>query len=182
MSLGVLLSAYADYIEQAIQDDAGQKEPDRVLRYHGGPAPDDCCTEAGVVSVWWKPLQATTDFPVPLTFKGKLDGALPLVTLHARFATCWTVPEVSPGGVLPEDPACDAEASRLALIAEGVTEALWRLSCSPVGGPLWQEILGETGCGLFRFKQADTGDMSRAGGCASVTWECSAGLSRSPAT
>jgi hypothetical protein len=180
-SLPNLMTALADYVAETIQVDAAQPPVDRVLRYQGGPAPDDCCTDNGILSVWHEKLYPTIIFPIPLTFSGQMDGGLPVAVIGMRYAVCWNPAQVDANGhVIIDDTDWDRDAARLALVDEAVCDALLRLSCATHGDTLWQAVVGEVACSAFRFR--DSLVSKPTGGCAAVQWHVVAGLGGSAGT
>lgn len=123
MTLGAALTAYAELVGDVLVNDCGEEVPGRVLRYHGHAVPDDIdCSKNGILSVWWEPSI------VPLNL-GKPCSGFPVVTLSARWVVCWKVADVKPGSISLHDAIWDADAGRLADVAECVARALMGLSC-----------------------------------------------------
>lgn len=122
MALADALTAYAEFVGDTLVNLCGEPVPDRVLRYHNGPVPDEIeCSRNGILSVWW-------DAPI---YAGKCGQPL-VVTLGARWSVCWPVPEATPNGVVLADDEWDAQAGRFANVAECVGRALTALGCSDV--------------------------------------------------
>lgn len=173
MTLANTVTAYADVVSDAVEGATG-KPVTTALRYHGGPVPDACCTEDGIVSAWVTSVKATIDFPFPVPLKGSLQGSKTLVELGAKWSTCWPVPKLDTDNQPVSDfSGWDAAAARLEQVAEAVTYSLIVLSCAnprslheDLGGP----------CGGFRFDTCRPNNMDRAGGCAGWTWTALAAL------
>lgn len=178
MSLPGLLTAYAEFIGDTLVNDCGRPVPDRVLRYHTR-APDDLCSEAGSLAVWWDTGTPTVDFPVSAAGRtGPSCARMPMVTLHARYVVCWPAPEDTGDGsqpVLLLDTEWDATAGMLAGVADCVSRYLMRLGCgasraeqpaTPAGRALMAQVARES----FRFVGASP--TIPGGTCAGVEWDC----------
>lgn len=120
-----MLTAYANIISQVMVrecvDDIDETKL-RVLRYHGHAIPEDVtCTGDGVLCVWWENiLPKSTTTPCP---------AFPVVVLHAKWYTCWKEATVTGNKMTVHYDDNDADAARLAEIAECVTRRLMDIAC-----------------------------------------------------
>lgn len=122
MSLPDLLTAYANIIADEIVNecvDDIDADSFRVLRYHGHAIPDDIGCE-NRLSVWWENIRPKAQGPCPL---------FPVVILNAKYVMCWKQADVTTKAVTVHYTQNDADAARLATIAECVTRRLFTLVC-----------------------------------------------------
>lgn len=167
MTLSTLETAVIEYVGDVLTNTCGRPSPE-VIRYHGGPVPDDCCTEDGTLSIWWGRLFASKAFPSQST---ELCVGPPVSELNLRYSICWPKADVGESGVLNVlDPAWDAKAAILADVADCVHRALIRLSCKPdPDDPFIDAIQNE----LFpknAIRWRETTPARPLGGCAGVSW------------
>lgn len=168
MNIPDVIDAWRAYIAAQITQ-IDPAAPDRSFMYHLKP-PDDCCTEAGTLGVWWQTLDYSTGGLArdALNKPGAAGGAFQLVDLGARFASCWFVPDVQDLTAAATVARWNGDAARLALIADHVDLALIRLSCGAA-------TLGDgVFCDGARWTSTRP-DIS--GDCAGIEWHLVAGLS-----
>lgn len=168
MSLGAVLTAFAELVGDSLVNDCGQPVPSRVVRYHGHSIPDDMeCSSDGILSVWW-------NAPIRPKDPTKPCVGYPVATLSARWARCWKLPTVANGGITLWDDEWDGDAAILADTAECVSRALMRLSClegSPA--PAATQALLDL-VTVPRFLSASPAGPQ--GGVAGVVWQIEVGL------
>lgn len=167
--LAAALTAYAELVGDTLVNTCGLPVPKRVLRYHGGPVPDDVgCEGDGILSVWWEypmtPQEQRPNVPCP----GLLD-----VTLAARWMTCWKVPTVTAQGITLFDATWDTRAAVLADAAECVARVLMRMDCTDVDP---NEYVAAVKAGLRSPRLVDVSPVAPQGGIAGVLWRISGGL------
>lgn len=177
MSFSGLLTAVAEYVGATLVDDCGRPAPTRVLRYHGGALPQDCCTADGILSVGW-----VSEFPTATWPAGWRGGFEPppgpfTADLWVRYDTCWLVPAANAKGPVLTDAVFaewDATTAMLAEVADCVGRALHRLTCKTPETEEQREILESTGCNRFAYiSVVPTGPR---GGCAGLEWHAYAGV------
>lgn len=161
--LADLLTAWAEFLGDRLVNVCGQDAPDRVLRYHGGPPPDDAGCD-NVLSVWWDP---------PLTLTGTSReqpcGGPLTATIGARWTRCWKIPEASKSGLIRDDVRWDADAAILADVAECVASEIVGLQCAPKTGnadPFVQAVLDR----IASLSFAGANPYGPGGGSAGVLW------------
>lgn len=174
MTLGALLTAYAEILGDSIVNDAGQSVPERVLRYHGHAPPEDM--ECGnVLAVWWEGPSLTID-------DANCSGPLQ-VTLAGKYLTCWKIAKVkaAPGGATIQlwDDDWDSTSGILADTAEAVSRRLIRLQCHERGDPI--DEFGEAMMSLIvRPRFVSAVPSGAAGGAAGVIWRMTGKLAPLP--
>ena len=176
MALPDVLLLYAQIIADQIINECDLEPPIdetkfRLLRYHGHAIPEDIqCTPDGILSVWWEnitPKAGNTPCPV-----------FPVATLNAKYVTCWKQADVNGKSITVHYDQNDADAERLAWIAECVTRRLLTLVCSEAGQidpdewPLDYEFLMMANKPSF-LGATPTGAQ---GGAAGITWRIQVGL------
>lgn len=178
MSLPGLLTAYAEYIADVLVNECGRPVPDRLLRYHTR-APDDLCSDAGSLAVWWDAGVPTNNFPQSAAgAAGPPCGVMPMYTLTARYVVCWPAPEDTGDPEQPVellDTEWDATAAMLAGVADCVTRFLIRLGCTtsrnePWSTPAGRALVAQCARQSFRFTSASP--TIPGGTCAGVEWTC----------
>lgn len=171
MSLSGLLTAVADYVADVLVNECGRPVPDRVFRYHGR-APQDCCTDAGVLDVSWDRLFPSTSFPTAAGGSEPCPGA-PVTPLTVRYTVCWPVPELQPTVLNVDFAGYDALAAELADVADCVSRWLLDLSCDPfLEDPYVAAIFDHAPRGRVRL--VESSPILPAGGCAGVQWRLNA--------
>lgn len=168
MTLAAALTAWAEFLGDTLVNDCGQPVPSRVLRYHGGPPPEDYGCGNGYLAVWWQaglgPKERTQQCTGPLT-----------VTLGAKWMVCWKIAKADSKGVTLFDDQWDTDTARLADAAECVARALTRLTCPPPPStPAALALFATMRQTSLRLVNVDPGRPS--GGAASVTWQMSGDL------
>lgn len=123
--LADLLTKYVEIIYDTLLNDC-DLDPEidtdafRSLRYHARAIPDDICSN-GLLSAWWENISAkSTTAPCP---------AFPVAVLNAKYAMCWKQADVKPNKITIYYEENDADAARLATVAECVTHRLLSLVC-----------------------------------------------------
>lgn len=171
MSLPDLLSKYAEVIaDWLVNECVDDIDADalRVLRYHGHAIPEDIrCSRDGVLTVWWESMQPKSPTECHLG---------PVVILHAKYETCWKAADVSGKTMTVHYTQNDADAARLAWIAECIARRLMDLVCATgVDGdddPVGYQFL------LLANKPTflDSTPGGATGGAASVHWRIRTGV------
>lgn len=176
MSLADMLTTYAEIIAQELAYECVDDiDPDklRVLRYHAHAIPEDIlCTKDGVLCVWWENIRPkSTTTPCP---------GFPVVILHAKWYTCWKEADVNASGKTMKVHYAenDADAGRLAEIAECITRRLMNLACTAPNA-----VSEEDDPLMFAFLQMADGpaflDCTSAGAlgaAASLHWRIQTGI------
>lgn len=184
MSLDAIMTALAEYVQQVLVDECDRPAPDRVLRYFGHGVPQDCCTEAGVLSVAWDRGFPSESFPTDAAGRQKECSASPTYALSIFYDTCWKAPEVDVSGVGLIDSTWDADAAMLARTADCVARWLLRFSCGKVNEDTTTEDVVEkadalaatlsAGCSeSFAFREVVP--IGPGGSCARLIWRVYAG-------
>lgn len=175
MSLPDALLLYAQIIADQIINECELDPPIdetkfRLVRYHGHAIPEDVqCTPDGMLSAWWENIT-----PKP----GTGSCPFPVATLNAKYVTCWKQADVSAKSITVHYDQNDADADRLAWIAECVTRRLLTLVCSeanqfdPDADPLDYQFLQMTNKPVF-LGATPTGAQ---GGAAGIAWRVQVGL------
>lgn len=180
MSLSALMGALVEYVGDALVNDCGVEAPDRILLYHSGNVPADCCTDAGTLVVSWSTGFASQDFPAAISgARADPCAARPVYTITIHYRRCWPVPNVDSEGVEVspvQDAVYNAAAALFADVSECVTRALLRLNCRSGNVVVDAEVVDlqraildqVSGAGWLRF--VDTSPTVPSGGCAGVLW------------
>lgn len=174
MSLPDALLLYAQIIADQIINECELDPPIdeakfRLVRYHGHAIPEDVqCTPDGTLSAWWE----------NITPKPGTECPFPVAALNAKYVTCWKQADVTgkPPTMKVFYDQNDADADRLAWIAECVTRRLLTLVCAktfdPDGMPLDHEFMQMANKPVF-LGATPTGAQ---GGAAGITWRMQIGL------
>ena len=172
-----MLTAYANIITDQIINECDLDPPIdptkfRVLRYHGHAIPEDIiCTADGVLSVWWESIR-------PKNVANGQCSAFPVVILHAKWYTCWKEATTSGKTMTVYYTENDADAARLAWIAECVSRRLMDIACEQANSvseeddPLAFGFLTLADKPIF----LDCAPGGALGGAASVHWRIQAGI------
>jgi hypothetical protein len=183
------MTATVEYVADALVNDLGRPEPDRMLLYHGN-IPHDCCTDDGFLAVHWENGRANaggtgssaSDVNDPCVQR-------PMVTLVVRYVVCWPDPPTRDG--LPYvdavyDASVNSTAGMLADVEDGVVRALVGLGCAlnSIAGvdeaAIVEEIRRNTAGRSLRF--VDATPILPSGECAGVQWRLHVAPSPTPAS
>lgn len=176
--LSEAMTALAEFVADRIINRCGMPLPQgfRILRYHGGPPPEDLDCGGGYLAVWWEgPAFAPTDQAGP---RAQCPGPLTVV-LGVKYVQCWQPADVDEDGITLHDTTWDADAAVLADLAQCITNHLLVFSCDDMDGLFSDEAYQEVARTLLRLRFLGVTPAAPQGAAASITWRV-AGVVQSP--
>lgn len=154
------MSSLVDYVADTMVNDLGFDAPDAIVRYHGrNGAPPLTVTSTGLLSISWDRGFTATDFPSNRggTQVIKPGAGFIVDDLAIRFVQCWPKMTGTPQGLIQNWVARDAQSAALAELQDGITRALFHLTCAPGGGvqsEAFSDVFGQLSCRGFQLIEA----------------------------
>ena len=168
MTLSLTENALLEFVGDVITNECARPIP-AVWRYHSHGLPDDCCTDDGVLSIYWERFNFSNRIPGTSAASIEPCAGVPYVALALRYVVCWPVPQVTGSGAVVPYAAADETAAMLADVAECVSLALVRVICDPIDhDELSAGVHARTMQDTVRF--VESVPVSPSGGCAGVLW------------